>query len=199
MRVVKVEKEKFEAVSEFCYLGDMLSACGGCELAAITPCKCDKGVLLPAPPLLTNRSLPLADRGRVYSTCVKNVMLHAVETWAMTAATQNSLWHNEPAQNHWICYVKVRDEFISKTPFQSLASRTWMWSPAPVEKRWLGHVERSTGWIAEVSKLNVVAQKRRSRPTKICDEVLVDDRMKLGMDCVVRWLRTMVPSLSIQG
>ena len=49
--------------------------------------------------------------------------------------------------------------------------------------RWLGHVERSTGWFTEVSKLYVVAQKRRSRPTKICDEVLVDDRMKLGMDC----------------
>ena len=48
--------------------------------------------------------------------------------------------------------------------------------------RWLGNVERSTGWIAEESKLNVVAQKRRSRPTKICDEVLVDDSMKLGMD-----------------
>ena len=61
----------------------------------------------------------------------------------------------------------------------------------------LGHVERSTGWIAEVSKLNVVAQKRRSRPTKIWDEVLVDDRMKLGMDCAVR--RTMVSSFSIQG
>ena len=40
-------------------------------------------------------------------------------------------------------------------------------------------MERSTGRIAEVSKLNVVAQKRRSRPTKI----LVGDRMKLGMDC----------------
>ena len=65
--------------------------------------------------------------------------------------------------------------------------------------RWLGHVERSTGLIAEVSKLNVVAQKRRSRPTKICDEVLVDDRMKLGMDSTVRCLRTMVPSFSIQG
>ena len=65
--------------------------------------------------------------------------------------------------------------------------------------RWLGHVERSTGWIAELYKLNVVAQKRRSRPMKICDEVLVDDRMKLGMDCAVRCLRTMVPSFSIQG
>ena len=64
---------------------------------------------------------------------------------------------------------------------------------------WLGHVERSTGWIAEVAKLNVVALKRRSRPTKICNEVLVDDRMKLGMDCAVRCLRTMVPSFSIKG
>ena len=65
--------------------------------------------------------------------------------------------------------------------------------------RWKGHVERSTGWIAEVSKLNVVAQTRRRRPTKIWDAVLVDDRMKLGMDCAVQCLRTMVPSFSIQG
>ena len=106
--MVKVEKEKLKAVSEFCYLGDMLSAGGGCELAAVTPCKCDKGKFC----YLTNHSLPLADRGRLYSTCVKNVMLHAVETWAMTAATQNSLWRNELAQIHWICNGKVRDEFI---------------------------------------------------------------------------------------
>ena len=71
--------------------------------------------------------------------------------------------------------------------------------PGTSRIRWLGHVERSTGLVAEVSTLNVVAQKRRSRPTKICDEVLVDDIMKLGMDCDVRCLRTMVPSFSIQG
>ena len=33
-RVVKVEKEKLEARSEFCYLGDMLSAGSCCKLAA---------------------------------------------------------------------------------------------------------------------------------------------------------------------
>ena len=64
---------------------------------------------------------------------------------------------------------------------------------------WLGHVEHSTGWIAEVPKLNVVAHKRRSRPTELCVEVLVDDRMKLGMDCAVRCLRNMLLSLRIQG
>ena len=37
---VEVGNEKLEVVPEFCYLGDMLFAGGGCELAAITRCKC---------------------------------------------------------------------------------------------------------------------------------------------------------------
>ena len=48
--------------------------------------------------------------------------------------------------------------------------------------RWFGHVERSTGWIAKVRKLSVVAQKGPDRPKKTWNEVLVDDRKKLGMD-----------------
>ena len=48
--------------------------------------------------------------------------------------------------------------------------------------RWFGHVEPSTGWIAEVRKLNVVAQKRSGRSMKSWDEVLENDRKKLGMD-----------------
>ena len=47
---------------------------------------------------------------------------------------------------------------------------------------WYWHVERSTGWIAEVRKLDVVAQKRPGMPKKTCDEVLVYDRENLGMD-----------------
>ena len=39
MKVVKVDEEKLEGVSEFCYL----SAGGGCELAAVTRCKCSWG------------------------------------------------------------------------------------------------------------------------------------------------------------
>ena len=39
---VEVGNERLEVVPEFCYLGDMLSAGGGCELAA-TCCKCAWG------------------------------------------------------------------------------------------------------------------------------------------------------------
>ena len=35
MKGVKVDEEKLDAVSEFCYL----SAGGGCELAAVTRCR----------------------------------------------------------------------------------------------------------------------------------------------------------------
>ena len=48
--------------------------------------------------------------------------------------------------------------------------------------RWFGHVERSTGWISEVRKLNVVAQTRPGGPRKTWGELLVNDRNKLGMD-----------------
>ena len=67
--------------------------------------------------------------------------------------------------------------------------------PRTSRMRRFGHVERSTGWIADVCKLNVVAPKRRSRPKKTLDEVLVDDRKKLRMDSAVQCLRTLVLSL----
>ena len=48
--------------------------------------------------------------------------------------------------------------------------------------RWYEHVERSEGWISQVRKLNIVAQKRSGKPRKSWDEVLLDDKKKLGMD-----------------
>ena len=61
---VEVGNEKLEVVPEFCYLGDMLSAGGGCELAAITRCKCAWGKFRQLLPLLTNRQVPLLTRGK---------------------------------------------------------------------------------------------------------------------------------------
>ena len=46
---VKVDEEKPDAVSEFCYL----SAGGGCELAAVKCCKCAWGLFRQLLPLLT--------------------------------------------------------------------------------------------------------------------------------------------------
>ena len=179
---VEVGNEKLEVVPGFCYLEDMLSAGGGCELAAITRCKCAWGKFRQLLPLLTNRHLPLLTRGKVYSSCVRSVMLHAAETWAMKVDTLNRLRRNVRAMIRWICNVKAKDEVSSDSLLTKLGIQDLDVVLRTSRMRWFGHVERSTGWIAEVRKLNVVAQKRSGRPRKSWDEVLENDRKKLGMD-----------------
>ena len=178
----EVGNEKLEVVPEFCYLGDMLSAGGCCQLAAITRCKCAWGKFRQVLPLLTNRYLPLLTRGKVYSSCVRSVMLHAAETWAMKVDTLNCLRCNDCAMICWICDVRAKDEVSSDSLLTKLGIQDLDVVLRTSRLRWFGHVERSTGWIAEVHKLNVVAQKRSGRPRKSWDEVLENDRKKLGMD-----------------
>ena len=182
VKEVKIDDEKLEAVPEFCYLGDMLFAGGGCELAAVTRCKCAWGKFCQLLPLLTNRNLPLLIRGRVYSSCVRSVMLHAAETWAMTVATLNRLRRNDLTLFRWMCNVKAKDEVSSDSLLSKLGIQDLDVVLCTSRMRWFGHVERSIGWIAKVHKLNVVAQKRPGRLKKTWDEVLMDDRKKLGMD-----------------
>ena len=159
-----------------------LRTCSLQEVAAITRCKCAWGKFRQLLPLLTNRHLPLLTRGKVYSSCVRSVMLHAAETWAMKVDTLNHLQRNDRAMIRWICNVRAKDKVSSDSLLTKLGIQDLDVVLRTSRMRWFGHVERSTGWIAEVRKLNVVAQKRSGRPRKSWDEVLENDRKKLGMD-----------------
>ena len=147
---VEVGNEKLEAVPEFCYLGDMLSAAGGCKLAAITRCKCAWVKFRQLLPFLTNSQVPLLTRGKVYSS-------HVAETWAMKADTLNRLRGDDRAMIHWICIVKAKDKVSSDSLLTKLGIQDLDVVLRTSRMRWFGHVERSTGWISEVCKLNVVA------------------------------------------
>ena len=109
-------------------------------------------------------------------------MLHAAETWAMKADTLNRLRRNDRAMIRWICNVKAKDEVSSDSLLTKLGIQDLDVVLRTGRMRWFGHVERSTGWISEVRKLNVVAQKRSGRPRKSWDEVIKNDRKKLDMD-----------------
>ena len=109
-------------------------------------------------------------------------MLHAAETWAMKADTLNPLRRNYCAMIRWICNVKAKDEVSSDSLLTKLGIQDLDVVPCTSRMRWFGHVEGSTGWISEVRKLNVVAQKRSGRPRKKWDEVIKNDRKKLDMD-----------------
>ena len=99
-------------------------------------------------------------------------MLHAAETWAMTVATLNRLRSNDLAMIRWICNIKANDELSSDSLLSKLGLQDIDVVLRSSRMRWYGHVERSKGWIAQVRRLNVVAQKRSF------DKVLLDDRKK---------------------
>ena len=109
-------------------------------------------------------------------------MLHAAETWAMKADTLNRLRRNDRAVIRWVCNVRAKDEVSSDTLLAGLGIRDLDVVLRTGGMGWFGHVERSTGWIPEVRRLNVVAQRGSGRPGKSWDGVIEDGRGKLDMD-----------------
>ena len=67
---VQVGPDKLEVVASFCYLGDMLSAGGGCEIAVTTCVKTAWKKFRELLPVLTSRHLSYKTRGHIYSSCV---------------------------------------------------------------------------------------------------------------------------------
>ena len=101
---VQVRLDKLEVVASFCYLGDMLSAGGGCEITVTTPVKTAWKKFRELLPVLTSRHLSYKTRGHVYSSCMRSTMLHASETWPLTNLQR--LQRNDRAMIRQICSIQ---------------------------------------------------------------------------------------------
>src|SRR6056300_1127346 len=126
----------------------MLSGGGDCELASTVRCRTAWGKFRELIPILTNKHLPLLSRGRVYSTCVRSVMLHGTETWAVSSKNVNRLRRNDRAMIRWICRVRPKDDVSSDSLLEKLGINDIEAVLRSSRLRWLGHVERSTAWIS---------------------------------------------------
>ena len=109
-------------------------------------------------------------------------MLHAAETWAMKADALGRLRRGDRAMIRWICNVKAKDEVSSDSLLAGLGIRGLDVVLRTGGMRWFGHVERGAGWVSEVRKLNVVAQKRSGRPGGSWGEVVGGDGGGLDVD-----------------
>ena len=106
---VQVGPDKLEVVASFCYLGDMLSAAGGCELSTTTRVKTALKKFNYLLPVLSSRHLSFKTRDRVYSSSVRSTMLHASETWPLTKPNLQRLQRNDRAMIRQICNVRLQD------------------------------------------------------------------------------------------
>ena len=152
--------------SFLCYLWDMLSAAGGCELSTTTRVKTAWKKFRDLLPVLSSRHLSFKTRGRVYSSCVRSAMLHASETWPLTKPNLQHLQWNDRAMIRQICNVMPQDIVITRSN-ELLA---WLGIEdldlILKERRlcWYGHVERSSDAVKTAFHTQVEGKHGLGRP-----------------------------------
>ena len=163
---VQVGPDKLAVVASFCYLGDMLSAAGGCELSTTTRVKTAWKKFNYLLPVLSSSHLSFKTRGHVYSYCAQSAMLHASETWPLTKPNLQRLQRNDRAMTRQICNVRPQD--IVTTRSNELLVRLGIEDLDLILKerrlRWYGHVERSNGAIKTAFDIQVDAKHGPGRP-----------------------------------
>ena len=156
-RKFQVGPDNLEVVASFCYLGDMLSAAGGCELSTTTHVKTPWKKFKDLLPVLSSRHLSFKTRGHVYSSCVWRAMLHASETWPLTKLNLQRLQQNDRAMIRQICNVRLQD--IVTTRSNELLVRLGIEVLDLILKerrlRWYGHVQHSNGAVKTAFDIQV--------------------------------------------
>ena len=169
------------AVECFCYLGDMLSAGGGCMAAATATYRCAWIKFRENLPLLMSKPVPFDLRGRLFSSNVRSSMLHGTETWPMTSDALHRLCRNDRAMICWICGVKPLDD----PSMDDLHAKLGICDLAVLVRerrlRWFGHVMRSYGEINRVRSRPVPGRKGPGRPEKTWDECVKQDLKVCGL------------------
>ena len=164
-REIQVEPDKLEMVASFCYLGDMLSAAGGCELSTTTHVKTAWKKFKELLPVPSSRHLSFKTHGRVYSSCVRSAMLHARETWPLTKPNLQRLQWNDRAMTRQICNVRPQDV---TTRSNELLVRLGIEDLDLILKerrlRWYGHVECSNGAVKTAFHIQVEGKRGPGRP-----------------------------------
>ena len=179
-----VGSDSLEVVDTFCYLGDMISAGGGCDRAIVTRVKCAWGKFRELLPILTSRALSLRRRGHLFSSCVRRVLLHAAECWPTTKKDIDRLRRTDRAMIRWICNVRLKDRVSSTNLLNKLGLLPIETILGGTRLRWFGHVSRSNDWINKVTKLNVPGASSRGRPKKSWQETVTKDRSEWRMNSI---------------
>ena len=179
---VQVGPDKLEVVASFCYLGDMLSAAGGCELSTTTRVKTAWKQFKDLLPVLSSRHLSFKTSGRVYSSCVRSAMLHASETWPLTKPNLQRLQGNDRAMIRQICNVRPQD--IVTTRSNELLVRLGIEDLDLILKerrlRWYGHMEHSNGAVKTAFDIQVDGKRGPERPKMTWKQLTERDCREMG-------------------
>jgi hypothetical protein len=102
-----------EKVGRLYYLGDMLDAEGGAELAVATRVRCAWKKFREMSPFSTSKGVSVKMKGKVYLSCVRSCMIYGSETWPMKKEHEAKMETTEMRMIRQMCGVSIRDKKTS--------------------------------------------------------------------------------------
>jgi hypothetical protein len=180
---------EFECVDRFCYLGDMIGAGGGAELASIVRVRCAWGKFWELSGFLMGRGVPLKIKGKIYKACVQSVMVYGSETWPMRVEDQQRLERTERMMTRLMCGVSMKDRISSDELRRRLGFDSVCIVVRRGRLRWFGHVERKAedDWVKKCRSVEIEGKVARGRGRKTWMECVRGDMkdLNLSMEDVV--------------
>ena len=162
-REVQVRPDRLEVVASFCYLGDMLSAAGSCELSTTT---CVKTAW---------------QKFKEFCLHATSLSRHVAMCTALVCGVQCSMpvrlghWQNQTSNicsgmtGQWSDRSAMSGHKMLSPPgpmnyLRGLALRIWTSFWRREGFRWYGHVERSNGTVKTAFHIQIEGKRRPGRP-----------------------------------
>ena len=165
---VEVEGGNLEIVDQFCYLGEMVSCEAGAREAVKARIRTAWTKWRELSSLLVNRNIPLKSRARIYSACVRSVMLYGAETWATNKEIERMLNSNDRRMLRYMAHVKWEERVPSEEVRRRCGVEDVMELLRRRRLRWYGHVRRreEDHVLRRASEMEVDGARPRGRPKK---------------------------------
>ena len=173
-----------ETVKSFCYLGDRMDACGGCETAVTARTRIGWMKFRECGELLNGKRLSLKMKGKIYRCCVRSAILYGSETWCLRETEMSILRRTERAMVRAMCGVKLADEKRTEELMNRLGLEESIDKLARANGlRWYGHILRKEDGeaIREALHFNIEGPRKRGRPKMMWRKQVMNDMEKVGL------------------
>ena len=161
----------------------MLSACGGAEASSISRIRSGWKKFRELLPLLTSRVFLHKMKGKLYSACVRSVMLYGSKTWPLKESDISRIARTDMQMVRWMCHVSLRDRKSSDELRNRLGIPNIIDVLRQTRLRWFGHVERMgiENPVSNCRFIEVRCQRGRGRPCKTWTQLIDDNLRKLRL------------------
>ena len=173
-----------EQVTEFCYLGDTINSGGGSDIAAIRRVRCGWNKFRELLPLLTLKEMPLKQRSKLYTTCIRPKMTYGSETWAMNGYIKNLFESTEMRMLRWMMGVSLKDKMRSEDIRRHASVEDIHKVMRRNRLRWYGHVQRKddSDWVKRCMNFEFDGTRGAGRPRNTWKVTVKEDMKAMNIE-----------------